>query len=398
MIYVFPGAYKPGRRIGVGMNGIALKMLWGDRAKYLGLIFGIAFSTMLMSNQVSIFIGVMARTASQILDVRDADLWVMDPRVQYVEEIEPMTSTQLLRVRGVSGVEWATPFFKGLTVARSTDGVLQQVFLLGVDDASLAGACPSMLQGSAADLKRPDAVIIDRAGYHFIWPGEPIRLGRVFELNDRRAVIVGVCEASAPFTTFPVVFAKYSDALRYVGRTRKPLSFILVKAAPGQDLPALQRRIAEETQLTALTWRQFMWATINYYLERTGIPVNFGITVALGFIVGAAVVGQTFYIFVLENQKQFGALKAMGVGNARIVGMVLLQAVVVAAIGYALGIALCAAFFEITGRAAVSLRGFKLPWEVMAGTAGAVLAIIVVSSFASIRRVLTVDPAIVFRG
>ena len=37
------------------MNGVALRILLGDRAKYIGLIFGIAFSTMLMSNQVSIF-------------------------------------------------------------------------------------------------------------------------------------------------------------------------------------------------------------------------------------------------------------------------------------------------------------------------------------------------------
>jgi hypothetical protein len=43
------------------MDGVALKMLFGDRAKYIGLIFGIAFSTMLMSNQVSIFTGLMLR-------------------------------------------------------------------------------------------------------------------------------------------------------------------------------------------------------------------------------------------------------------------------------------------------------------------------------------------------
>lgn len=380
------------------MRGVALKMLTGDRAKYLGLVLAIAFATMLMSQQVSIFVGLMARTASQILDVREADLWVMDRRVQYVEEVEPMTATQLWRVRGVEGVAWATPFFKALTVARSVDGVLQQVFMLGVDDASLAGTCPTMLMGSALDLKRPDAVIIDRAGHHFIWPGDPVKPGRTLELNDRRAVVVGVCEASAPFTTFPVVYAKYSDALRYIGRTRKPLSYVLVRAEPGQDVHALAARIEAQTGLKALSWRQFMWATIGYYMERTGIPINFGITVALGFIVGAAVAGQTFYIFVLENLRQFGALKAMGVGNRAILGMVTLQALIVAGIGYGLGIGLSAAFFEITGRVAVSLRGFGLPWEVMAGTAGAVLVIILVASLASIRRVLVLDPAIVFRG
>jgi len=379
------------------MNGIALRILLGDRAKYIGLIFGIAFSTMLMSNQISIFGGLMLRTAGQILDAREADIWVMDPRVEYVDEIEPMTDMQLERVRGVDGVDWAVPFFKGLTVAHTRDGMLQQIILLGVDDATLTGVAPRLVLGSVEDLKQPDAMIIDRAGFQFMWPGEEPGVGKVVELNDHRAVIVGISDASAPFTTYPVVYTKYSSARNYIGRTRKQMSFVLVHARQGVDTRLLAQRITI-TGLKALTWREFTWATIAYYLKRTGIPVNFGITVALGFIVGAAVVGQTFYIFVLENLRQFGALKAMGVPNGTILRMVLLQAMVVAGIGYAIGIGLCAGFFEITSRVSINLRGFELPLEVAIGTACTVLVIIVVASFASLRKVMVVDPAIVFRG
>jgi putative ABC transport system permease protein len=379
------------------MNTIALQMLLGDRAKYLGLIFAVAFSTMLMSQQVSIFIGLMLRAASQIIDVRDSDIWVMDPRVVYVDEVESLTDTKLQQVRGVPGVAWAVPFFKGLTVARSTDGLLQQVILMGVDDASLAGAPPRMLMGNAEDLRRPNAMIMDRGGFYYTWPGQPLTLGKELELNDRRAVVVGICEASAPFNTFPVVYTKYSDALTYVGQQRKQLTFVLVRVTAGSDPSEVAERIAERTGLQALTSMQFVWRTISYYLQRTGIPVNFGITVLLGFIVGAAVVGQTFYIFVLENLKQFGVLKAMGVGNLTILRMVLLQALVVATLGYGIGIGGSALFFEITSHASITMRGFFLAWQVIVGTGAAVLAIIVLASLASIRKVLVVDPAIVFR-
>jgi putative ABC transport system permease protein len=54
-------------------------MLTGDRAKYLGLIFAIAFSSFLIAQQASLVTGVMNRTRSQILDVTAADLWVIDP-------------------------------------------------------------------------------------------------------------------------------------------------------------------------------------------------------------------------------------------------------------------------------------------------------------------------------
>ncbi|GIX09557.1 ABC transporter permease [Elioraea sp.] len=379
------------------MIRIALRMLTGDTAKYVGLVGGVAFAVMLMAQQASIFVGLMLRTAAQVIDVVDADLWVMDPRVIYVEEIEPLPESALWRVRGVAGVDWATPFFKGLTVARAPDGRLQQVFVLGVDDASLAGSPPRMLQGSVEDLRRPGAIVLDRVGALFIWPGEEPAPGKVLEMADRRATVVGIAEASAPFTTFPVIYTRYSEALRFAPPPRKPLSYILVRAQVGEDIDALARRIEAETGLLALRWQDFAWRTIRYYLTRTGIPVNFGITVALGFIVGAAVVGQTFMIFVLENLRQFGALKAMGVSNGTLLRMVLAQAGAVAAIGYGLGIGLAALFFEVTGRTNVDLRGFFLPWWVAAIVAGAVVLIILVASVASIRKALTLDPAVVFK-
>jgi len=380
------------------MSAIALKMLLADRAKYLGLVLGIAFSTMLMANQVSIFCGLMLRTASQIVDIAEPDIWVMDPRVRYIDEIEPMTDTQLYRVRGVAGVAWAVPLMKGLALARSGEGRLQQVIVIGVDDASLVGAPRKMVLGSVAALRRPDAMIMDKAGYAAIWPGEAPALGKIVELNDRRADVVGICDASPPFATFPVVFARYSDALGFAPPLRKQLSFILVRAEPGVSPPALAGRIRQQTGLEALTWRGFMWRTIWYYVKRTGIPINFGITVALGFVVGAAVAGQTFYIFVIENLRHFASLKAIGVGNGALLRMVLVQAMFVALVGYGVGIGLAALFFEIMGRIWIEARGMTMPWEVMLGTSAAVVAIVALASVASLRRVLLVDPAVVFRG
>jgi putative ABC transport system permease protein len=379
------------------VNRIALKMLTGDRAKYLGLVFGITFATLLMSQQVSIFIGLMTRTASQILDVREADVWVMHPRVKYVDEIEGMPAVDLSRVRGVDGVAWAVPLYKGNAVVRSPDGLLQQVILMGLDDGTLVGRPPEVLLGSLEDLKRPNALMIDRSGYEYIWPGEPLRVGRVVEINDRRVEIVAIAKASPPFVTFPVVYTRYGEALRFTPPQRNKLSFVIAKAREEVAPEALARRIADETGLQALTWQAFAWRSVEHYVKRTGIPVNFGITVALGFIVGAAVAAQTFYIFVLENLRQFGALKAIGVTDGQILRMVMLQAVVVAALGYALGIGLCALFFEST-KNVTALEGFVLRWQVMAGTAAAVLVIMVLASIASIRRVVVLDPAVVFRG
>jgi putative ABC transport system permease protein len=379
------------------MTWIALRMLMGDSAKYFGLIFGVAFATLLMAQQVSIFMGILKRTASQVLDVRDAEIWVMDNKVRFIDEAPALPDTDLFRVRGVPGVAWAVRMYKGQVTARLADGNFRAVVLFGLDDSSFVGAPQEMISGSLADLRRPDAVIIDKAGHEYMWPGQPVVLGREFQLNDRRAVLVGVCKASPPFTTLPILYTRYSTASGYVPRERNLMTYIL--AHPGDGLPSEEvcRRIEEQTGLAALTQQQFFWKTINYFLGSTGIPVNFGITIALGFIVGAAITGQTFYLFTIENLKQFGALKAMGVSNLRLVGMILLQALVVGVVGYGMGIGLTAAFFESTS-GITHLAGLGMTPLAFGGVGVAVMLIIVLTSLLSIRKVLVLEPAVVFRG
>jgi putative ABC transport system permease protein len=376
---------------------IAWQMLTGDRAKYLGIIFAIAFSTFLMSHQVAIFCGLMNRTASQIDDVRDAEFWIMDAKTQYLDEVKALTDQDLFRVRGVPGVDWAVPLFKGVSRAKGLDGQFRGVILMGLDDTSLTGLPRKVTLGRAESLSEPETIAVDRYGYKFFFPGEEPRLGRTLDLNDHTLKIVAIVDSSAPFVNLPVFYTRYSQAIQLVGRERNLMSFVLAKGTPGMDKQQVIQSIQEQTGLKALTTNQFAWATIWYYIKNTGIPINFGITVVIALIVGTVVAGQTFYLFTVENLKQFGALKAIGVNDWRIVGMILMQAIIVGAIGFCLGIAMTAAFFEAT-KDDLDLRGFRLLPEIIYGTAAAVFMIVFLASAASVRRVVVLEPAVVFRG
>lgn len=378
------------------MNWVAWKMLTGDRAKYLGTIFGVAFGTLLISQQTSLFVGLMSRTASQIMDIREAPVWVMRAEVQNSDEIKPLSDNDVYRVRGVPGVSWAVRFYKGLARARVDDGSFRQVMLMGLDDDTLVGAPTEMILGSLDDLRRPDGVIVDKAGYEYLWPGKPLELGHPLEMNDQRAVLVGICKASAPFQTFPIVFSRYTQAMEFVARERNRMSFVLAHPDERTSVTEVCQRITADTGLLAMSRLDFVWRTVGYYLRTTGIPVNFGITIALGFIVGTAIAGQTFYLFTLENLRQFGALKAMGLSNGRVVLMILLQASIVGGIGFGIGMGVTAAFFETT-KSITHLAGFYLPWQVVALTAAAVCLIVVLASLVSARKVLVLEPAEVFR-
>ncbi len=442
------------------MSWIALKMLIGDKAKFFGIVMGLTFAALLINQQGSIFCGLMCRTAGQIYDITGADLWVMDPNVKFIDDVKPMMENNLYRVRGVEGVKWAVPLYKGNARAKlnsyGIDGtlheVIEQVILVGLDDASMVGAPPpeKMLVGELTDLRKVDAVIVDYTRLGRLYPGEDWKalpkpaskaerisaglnglfskvalcrrlglakvptgetiadrevrqkrdfyrrfVGRELEMNDHRAIIVGICEATRTFQSNAVAYTTYSRAKQFVPKERKILSYVLAKGEDGIDPLVVAARIKQQTGLRARTSPQFIDDTIGYFLKYTGIPINFGITAALGFIVGTAIAGQTFYNFTLDNIKQFGALKAMGATNLRIVGMILLQATVVGLLGYGLGVGLAAAFGESSKGGELA---FYTPWQLLPITGGAVVLICVLSSVLSVRRVMVLEPAVVFRG
>jgi len=379
------------------MNFVALRMLTGDRAKYLGLIFAIAFSTFLLQNQTSIFGGIMRRTGSQIIDVTDAEVWVMDPATKYFEETKALKDTDLLRVRGVAGVDYAVRLFKGQPVARTDKGNFSAAVVMGLDDATLVGAPRKMLLGSWERLREPYSVVLDRAGYNLLFPGQPLEVGRNLEMNDHLVHIVGISDAGAPFASFPVIHARYTEAVNFLGRERSQMAFVLARPQAGVTTQELVRRINEATGLKARTQEQFRWDCVKYYLANTGIPVNFGITISIAIIIGLVVSGQTFYLFTVENLKQFGALKAIGVTNHRLIGMILLQALTAGFIGYAFGTGMAAVFFEVFSHQ-IATRGFILMWQNVAGVGVLMLLVVIAASLLSIRKVLVLEPAAVFRG
>ncbi|MEO1277332.1 MAG: FtsX-like permease family protein [Planctomycetota bacterium] len=380
------------------MMTTALRMLLGDKTKLLGLIFGVAFSTLLICQQVSIFFGLLGRASSVVNDVREANVWVMDPSVKTIDAPFPLRDTELGRVRGVEGVAWAVPFFKATVQVRTRGGNLENAIILGIDDATLVGVPDTFLMGSIEDLSQPDAIAVNPAGFRLLFPGAELDLGRVIELNDRRAKIVAIVDASPAFAANLSIFTRYSLATQYTNNGRNQLSFVIAKSADGEDPEAVAAAIAQQTGLKSVTSDQFRIESIMYILANTGIPVSFGTVVILGAIIGVAIVGLTFNQFIMENLKQYAALKAIGVKNTRLLAMTVAQATFVGVIGYGLGLGAAAAFFSNTSRNVDALRGFYLLPEVAIGVAIAAVVIVFLSTLLSMRRVLVVDPATVFRG
>ena len=384
------------------MNFVALKMLVGDRLKYIALVAGIAFAALLITQQASIFTGFTLRTGVWIRETTagGADLWVMDPQVQMSEGPKPLSDTALQRVRSVSGVAWAVPMYKGWLKCRLPDGTLTTVRLIGIDDATLAAGPAEMVQGRLDDLRRDRAVIanVDDLGKDLALgrgKGRPLKVGDRIDINDNEVVVTGTYRAGKEFFWEPVLYTTYTRALAYAPPERRLLCYVLVKVAPGADAQEVARRIEQNTGLVAHTGEEFEWITADYILKKTGLLVNFGMTIGLGFLIGLLVAGQTFYTFILDNLRHFAALKAMGAANLTVLRMMCLQVVTVGGIGYGIGLGgacLSGIAFKASGLA------FQMHWLVPAIAGLAVVVCCLGAGGLGMIRVLRLEPSVVFKG
>jgi putative ABC transport system permease protein len=71
------------------MNWLAVRMLLGNRAKYVAMLFGITFASMLFCQQCSIFCGAMRMRTGQIRDFQDAPIWVLSLHTHYIDDLDP---------------------------------------------------------------------------------------------------------------------------------------------------------------------------------------------------------------------------------------------------------------------------------------------------------------------
>ncbi len=396
------------------MLRVAVKMLLGDRVKYVGLLFGITFTSFLVTFAASYFAGFITRGFALIAENPMADVWVMDPAVRSVEPTTNLPSSALDRVRSVEGVSTAVPLALGTADVRFPNGRFQSFQVIGVDDATLAGL--PRLQDNVAPivLRTPDAVIVDPGGTSGKlqtpinkadqWYGGPPRLnvptrklapGDDLLVNDRRVTVIGRARALPRYPPRPLLYTTYSNAVRILLPERRRLTFVLVTAASGLSPRALAKRIEDRTGYRARTKDDFKSDTVWWILANSEDVGDIETMLLIAILVGFGVTGVLLYMFTNENLRQYAVLKAMGATPRMLFAMIFVQAGLCAIIGSGLGLGACAITAQF-------LSGSDYPFRMMWFTplVGALIVLIVsiVSAAISVRPALTLEPGMVFAG
>jgi putative ABC transport system permease protein len=374
------------------MTRLAYRNLFHDKTRLVVTLTGIAFAIVLIVIQLGLFIGFTVTTSS-IIDHSRADLWICAKGVQYFEVGFPLPERKLFQIMSVPGVASADKYIVKFTNWRRPDGAQKSVEVIGFDPVSGLGAPWNLVAGNVGDLKPQDTVVVDE----FYAPELGVsNLGDLVEINGYRARVVGFTRGIRSFTTTPFVFTSFKNALNYTSSRENEPTFILVRAQSGTDLEALKARIAARVStIDVHTTGQFSLKTRVYWLFTTGAGIALLVAALLGLVVGIVVVGQTIYATTLDHLRDFGILKAIGASDSYVYGVIIQQAVISAAIGYVLGIAVSLGVLRLSRTAGAMIIA---PLELVLSMFLLALLMCITASLISIHKVTRLDPAMVFKS
>jgi putative ABC transport system permease protein len=370
---------------------LALRNLARDRVRLAITVIGITFSVVLMALQTALLIG-FAVTSSSIVDHSPADFWIVPKGTRNVDQTGDIGERSRYRALALPGVASATKLIVRFLPWKRPDGGVEAVIVIGVDPQD-PGVLPwSMEAGSAEGLKLPDGIIIDRL---YAQKLGITRLGETAEVNGHRGRVVGFTQGIRTFTQAPYIFAAFKTAQTIAEMDEDRTSYVLVTARDGADLGQLRQALVSRFPEYDVWDRQgFSAQTREYWLLTTGAGAALVIAAILGLVVGIIIVAQTLYAATMERIKEYATLRAMGAGNAYLRGVILKQSCMSAGLGYAIGMVIALAAIGLARDGAAAMI---LPVPMVFALALVTFAMCSCGALISVRTVLRIDPAIVFK-
>jgi putative ABC transport system permease protein len=416
------------------MASIARKNLFEDIPRFLVAQAGIVFAVSLVTIQIGILQG-FSRSVALLIDQSNADIWVAADDMMHLELSSPLPLQRVLQARKVNGVARAEALSLSSARWRNPTGIVP-LRIFGFDPNGQLFGPEQVTQGNLSDLSDPYSVIVDKSNLKSLLLE---RIGDTGVIGNLPTTLVGTTKGTQSIASSTFVFTSLQSAKAYATsglnptvnckivngqaectsefdrspfpaksvnpsppaleplNTTDPISYVLVKAEPGQNLQELKQALEAVLPSTrALTRSEMAHQTRHYWVSRTGIGFILGLGATVGIIVGVVIVSQILYSSVSDHIKEFGTLKAMGASDWVIYSVILEQALWMAVLGYIPGIAIC------LGLGAWTLATQGIVILITPTIAISVLGVTVLmctsSALFAIQKVTHVDPAIVFKA
>ena len=370
---------------------LAFRHLAHDKIRLTVASVGIVFAVMLMGVQISLLAG-FAVTAAGLINHADADLWICARGTKNIDQAVEIPDRWRFKALAVPGVASADNYITHFALMRRPDGGSESIVLIGYHIEHGVGAPWNLVEGSLADLKRQDAIIVDELYKEKLGIDH---LGQIIEVNGHRTRVVGFTRGIRTFVQSPYVFASSATAHRLGGLTADATKYIVVRKQPDVSLETLRSRLAQVLPEAAIfDSASFAVSTQVYWLFSTGAGMNLVISALLGLVIGVVITGQTLYASAMDHLPDYATLRAMGAPVGYLNRIIIKQALANSAGGYIVGISIALLLIWLSRDGQMAMR---LPWQIVTGLGALTIVMCTLAGLAALRRVANVNPTSIFR-
>jgi putative ABC transport system permease protein len=374
------------------MIRIALSSLFFERGKLLAALSGVAFAANLVLVQMGLFFGFQ-QASTAVITRAGGDLWVMARGTQLVDFADPLSPGVGEQIRAVPCVERARPVIFSWASIRKPSGGIDNVQLIAAEPAPGRALPWALAEGLPDDLRAPKRIAVDEADLDRLEIPRPA-IGQQVELQDGPVYIGAVTRGIRSFTVVPYLFAEPREARRILGLVDGQATFWAVDLTDTRCAPDVRAAIERHPDLVVRDRRQFEKMTSHYWVIGSGAGATLAFAALLGLIVGLVVVGQTLYSLTESRSRELATLKAMGASGRELASFVMWQAGLLAVAGGLVGLIWAyglAALVQTVGLTVV------LDATVIGGGLGTIAGMCALASLASVRKVVKLEAAKVFK-
>lgn len=364
---------------------VARRNLFAEKGRFAISVAGVAFAVLLILIVLALYRGFSQ--SGQTFRQLPGQLWItQEGTTDPFHSVSLVTISEIEAASQVDGVAAVIPVLSR-TMEFTIDGDSTTARVLALDVP-------------------PSLSIPEETRQRYLPPAGSLIIDRIVQrktgLNegDRAnfagtSLVIDHVESAESEAFMPVVFLNASDAREIFGRGEL-VSYGIVILEEGADPPAVAAAIeAMDDDLKVFTSDEFA-TSVRAEIDESFLPI-IAVLLVIGFVVGASVVGLTIYTATIERSREFGVMKAVGASAGFLYRIVLSQSSMLTAVGFAVGLAAAWSVAQFVTELVPDFVTVFRPLDV-AAVFGATVLMAVVASFVPVRRINSIDPAVVFRA
>ena len=371
-----------------------------NKVRTIVAVAGVAFAVVLIFMQLG-FLGAVETTATMVYDAVEFDIALRSPEYLHISDPRSFPLRHVQRAESLSAVKQATPFYIESSLWRNPlNGRNRGILAIGVrpDDTVFKSR---EIERKKRLLVAPELLLIDRKSRKEFGPQNGRRfsqddVGAVTEVAGKQVRIAGHFELGAGLANDGTILLSDVGFARIAPtRTLDDVSLglvVLKNPARADEVAAELREMLPGVEVK--THDEMIALELDRWVNQTSIGLIFKLGVIVSMFVGTAIVYQVLSSDVANHMAEYATLKAMGYSDMYLAGVVLVQAIVLAGVGFIPGMVIS----ELLYRGTSLLANIPIGMDPLRAVFVLLLSVgmCIISGLGALRKVRSLDPADLF--